>query len=144
MPRASVGVGPVRVGSGCCVALVGPFLLAVIVAVLAASGAFAAGLTARKAERAVEKRLIEEYPAFGGEFELPGTSRNERGEPSVRCHRLTSKRFSCSWEAWVDEAGLCGHYHGRATVVQYRHGTEVTLSKPIGGDPCGPDGVNTQ
>ncbi len=101
-------------------------------------------LTATKAERAVDKRLVEEYPAFGGSFELPGTEQTESNEPSVKCHRLTSKRYSCSWEAWVDEAGLCGHYHGRATATQYRYGIEVQLGKPIGGDSCGPDGVNTQ
>jgi hypothetical protein len=38
MPGASVKVGPVRVGSGCCVALVVPVLVAVIVGALVFSG----------------------------------------------------------------------------------------------------------
>lgn len=39
MPRASVGVGPVRVGSGCCIALVMPALIAVVIGALVLCGA---------------------------------------------------------------------------------------------------------
>jgi hypothetical protein len=38
MPGASVKVGPVRVGSGCCIALVVPMLLAVLIGALALGG----------------------------------------------------------------------------------------------------------
>lgn len=41
MPRASVGIGPVRVGSGCCVALMVPLLI-VMMAIFALSSALAA------------------------------------------------------------------------------------------------------
>jgi hypothetical protein len=107
----------------------------------------AAKLTRAKADHAVKRRLVREYPIFGATYEIPGELTGgapliEKTEPSASCHRLTTTKYTCSWTGEAVANGLCGKYHGSATVTQYRYGLDVRLSKPIGGDSCGPDGVN--
>lgn len=69
MPGASVKVGPVRVGSGCCVALVIPLLVAVVVGALILSGC---GSTSSSSgpyynmttlANAIKEKIQDEHPA---------------------------------------------------------------------------------
>jgi hypothetical protein len=79
MPGASVKVGPVRVGSGCCVALAIP---AVIIGLLVwASTALAASPSARNAREATFMEINNNEPSN------EGIRSNEVN--SIKCNRLT-------------------------------------------------------
>ena len=116
MPRASVGMGPVRVGSGCCVAL----LLVVFVfllGLLLSSIAFAsASPSTKSAVRAVEKELKNSY---------------EIEDEEISCHRLTKTRYKCHWTGGLTtetvEWGCVPGYTGNAFVAFYKYGTETNI-----------------
>jgi hypothetical protein len=115
MPRASVGMGPVRVGSGCCVAM----LLVVFVfllGLLLSSIAFAsASPSTKSAVRAVEKELKNSY---------------EIEDEEISCHRLTKTRYKCHWSKGytteVVEKG-CNTYLGNASVIFDKYGIETNI-----------------
>ncbi len=60
MPGASVKMGPVRVGSGCCVALMVPVLVAVVVGALILSGCGSASLNGAPNVRGLSLPSAEE------------------------------------------------------------------------------------
>ena len=115
MPGASVKVGPVRVGSGCCVALVIPVL---IVGLLVwASSVLAATPSNSHARKAVVNELERTYKI------------SSSGE-DVNCFRITKNRYQCSWKGigYVTLYTRCANPQGTARVIFYKNGTEVDIS----------------
>jgi hypothetical protein len=116
MPRASVGMGPVRVGSGCCVALL-PVVFVFLLGLLLSSIAFAsASPSTKSAVHAVEKELKNSY---------------EIEDEEISCHRLTRTRYKCHWTGGlttvVIEHGCTPGYIGNASVVFDKYGTEANI-----------------
>lgn len=120
MPGASVKMGPVRVGSGCCVALAVPVL---IVGLLVwASIAVAATPSARNARKATFNEINNNEPSN------EGIKSNEVS--SIKCNRLTHSRYHCSFQYYseVDVVlGCIAGSRGYSYVMFHHYGTEVNL-----------------
>jgi hypothetical protein len=120
MPGASVKVGPVRVGSGCCVALVVPV---VVVALLVwASIALAATPSIKNARRATFNEINN------NEGSGRGIARYEEDE--IHCNRLTNSRYHCIFKflSQLDvDLGCSAGDRGYSYVTFHRFGTEVNL-----------------
>jgi hypothetical protein len=129
MPRASVGVGPMRVGSGCCVALVVPILIVGLLVGVFVGLSNAATSSARNARRAT----FHEINATQADGE--GIGREEEG--SIKCNKLTSTKYHCNFKYYspidVDKGCVAGT-RGYSYVTFDRYGTEVNLH--ISANPC--------
>src|SRR5580693_299301 len=90
MPGASVKVGPVSVGSGCCVALVVPVLIVGLLVCLFVGLSSAATPSAKNARKATYNEINNTQPLF------EGIEKNE--ENNIHCNRLTHSRYHCSFQ----------------------------------------------
>ena len=130
MPRASVGVGPMRVGSGCCVALVVPILIVGLLVGVFVGLSNAATPSARNARRATFREIKNNYPYGVRE----GAYHIIIFENEIKCNKLTSTRYHCTFT--FTEEGCAGLKitRGSSTVSFYRYGTEVDLH--VNNAPC--------
>jgi hypothetical protein len=119
MPGASVKMGPVRVGSGCCVVLVVPVLI-VVALFFALGGVAAAKRTSNKqvAIQAVKREIARKYPL------LDVFDKVADAHATVTCESVSKTRFTCEWYATNN---LHEEATGSARVVVYSKGAQATL-----------------
>lgn len=122
MPRASVGAGPVRVGGGCCLAVVGVVVVLAVLVFALTGSAIAATPSARSAQKATYNEINNETSV--GE----GITSEEKSE--IHCGRLTNARYHCSFHFLTPLCSLRGYArwdHGYSYVTFRKYGVEVNL-----------------
>src|ERR1700722_10115806 len=122
MPRASIGLGPARIGSGCCIALVMPVLITAALFFALGGSAIAAKSQSnkQKAVQAVKREIARKYPLLDAAPEVNVTNAHN----TVECEAISNTRFICEWSASNE---LHEKATGSARVIVYSKGAEATL-----------------